>query len=60
MKRIAITSEKCPNFIGCWELENHGICEDIIDFFDKNKELQAPGATATGVKPLKKKLPISE
>ena len=49
MKRIEIQSEGAPNFIGSWFLNNNIICDDIIDFFEKNKKLQHQGTTGTGV-----------
>ncbi len=55
MKRLNITTEKSPHFIGCWQMENHTICEDIINFFENNQNLQAPGTTGHGVRPLHKK-----
>jgi prolyl 4-hydroxylase len=55
LKRLEIKSEKAPNFIGCWQIENSEICDDVIRFFENNQQLQAPGATAGGVKPEQKK-----
>ena len=49
MKREEILSKKSPNFIGCWFLENKTICDDIKDFFEKNKNLQHQGTTSKGV-----------
>ena len=40
MKRIEISNEKSPNFIGCWFLEDKNISKGIIDFFEKNQSLQ--------------------
>jgi hypothetical protein len=37
-----------PNFIGCWGLENDGLCERIVEFFEENGQAQAPGRTGTG------------
>ena len=55
MKRIVISSEQAPNFIGCWQIEKSLICEDMINFFEDNQKLQAPGATGSGVVPSQKK-----
>ena len=55
MKKVEILSNEAPNFIGCWFLENHVICDDIIEFFEKNKILQRPGTTAMGINTLQKK-----
>jgi hypothetical protein len=55
LNRLKITSEAAPNFIGCWQMEDNHICEDMIGFFEENKNLQGPGATSGGVRPLHKK-----
>ena len=55
MKRVEINSEKSPNFIGCWFLENKNISKNIIDFFENNKSLQKKGSTAKGVEENRKK-----
>jgi len=49
MKRINLLSDSKPNFIGCWFLNTNIICDDIIDFFEKNKNLHHQGTTGTGV-----------
>jgi len=49
MKRIEITSEGAPNFIGSWFLNDTTICDNIITFFEKNKKLQHQGTTGIGV-----------
>ena len=49
MNRIDIKSEKSPNFIGCWYLQDKNISKEIIDFFEKNKNLQKKGSTAKGI-----------
>ena len=46
MKRIEVGSQK-PNFIGCWMLEDLPICNDLIAFFEKNKDSQKPGVTVS-------------
>ena len=56
MKRINITNEKSPNFIGCWYLENKNISKGIIEFFENNKQLQKKGSTAKGVEETRKNL----
>ena len=53
MKRININTHQ-THFIGCWNLENNKLCNDIIYFFNNNKNLQKQGVTASG-KDLKKK-----
>ena len=49
MKRLDIKNNENPNFIGVWNLEDKKLCEDIIDFFEKNKNLQKKGETAGGI-----------
>ena len=48
MKNIIIDNNKSPNFIGSWDIENVNLCEDIIKFFEQNKNLQQKGITANG------------
>ena len=40
MKRVDIKNSKSPNFIGCWQLEDKSISNDLIEFFENNKSLQ--------------------
>ena len=47
MKRININLQQI-HFIGCWNLENNKLCNDITNFFEDNKNLQKPGVTAQG------------
>ena len=49
MKRVEISSKGTPNFIGSWFLKDDVICDDIINFFEKNKNLQHKGTTGKGV-----------
>ena len=55
MKRIEISNEKAPNFIGCWFLEEKNISKGIIDFFENNQYLQKKGSTYKGVQENRKK-----
>ena len=48
MKRIEIKNTKSPHFISAWELDNLSICDEIIDFFEKNPELQNVGRRVSG------------
>ena len=45
MKRININSQQ-THFIGCWNLENNKLCNEITQFFENNKELQIQGITS--------------
>jgi len=49
MKKIDITNNKNPNFIGAYNIENNLLCEKIVSFFEENKDLQSQGATGEGV-----------
>ena len=49
MDRLKIITNKNPNFIGSWKIENKKICEKIIDFFENNPKLQEQGQTSRGV-----------
>ncbi len=41
IKRIEVSKEK--NFIGCWNLNNPKLCNKVINFFEKRKDLQKIG-----------------
>ena len=45
MKRIDINPNQLY-FIGAWNLENNNLCNEIIDFFEKNQNLQKKGGTS--------------
>ena len=47
MKRINIDTQQA-HFIGCWNLENNKLCNEITQFFENNKELQIQGITSYG------------
>ena len=47
MKRININTQQ-THFIGCWNLEDSRPCNDIIQFFKNNKNLQQQGVTSGG------------
>ena len=49
MKKIDITNNKNPNFIGAYNIENDTLCEKIVSFFEENKGLQSQGAVGDGV-----------
>ena len=54
MKRININSQQ-THFIGCWNLENNKLCNEIINLFENNKNLQKQGVTDKGIDPKIKK-----
>ena len=47
MKRLEIKNNQI-NFIGSWKLEDDSISKNIINFFEKNKDLQKDGSTGDG------------
>ena len=47
MKRININSQQ-THFIGCWNLENNNLCNEITNLFENNKNLQKQGVTDKG------------
>ena len=48
MKRININKQQ-THFIGCWNLENNKLCNEIIRLFENNKNLQKKGITGKGM-----------
>ena len=48
MKRINIKAQQ-THFIGCWNLENNKLCNEITNFFESNKNLQKPGVSGKGI-----------
>ena len=54
MKRININTQQ-THFIGCWNLENNKLCNEITNFFEHNKNLQKPGVSGMGRNPKIKK-----
>jgi prolyl 4-hydroxylase len=54
MKRFSTVSNKSPNFIGSWNMENDELCNEIIKFFEENKSLQQKGIVGNMVDPKKK------
>ena len=55
MKKINIDIKKKPHFIGCWNLENNDLCNNIIKFFENNKSKQSKGVFSEGYNPQAKK-----
>ena len=51
MKKLSTVSNKSPNFIGSWNIENDELCNEIIKFFEENKSMQRVGITALGYDP---------
>ena len=55
MKKLSTVSNKSPNFIGSWNIENDMLCNEIIKFFEDHKSMQRVGITAHGYDPKHKK-----
>lgn len=51
MQRIEITPSRSPHFIGAWFLEDRGIADRLIEFFEAHPQLQRPGMSAAGHNP---------
>ena len=49
MKKIKISNNANPNFIGAWNIGNKKLCDNIIDYFENNKSLQVKGESQSGV-----------
>lgn len=47
MKRTNLDSQE-THFIGNWNIENTKLCDEIINFFEENKNLQKPGISGLG------------
>ena len=54
MKRINLNNDHV-NFIGSWKIEDDNISKNIINFFEKNIDLQKDGTTSDGKKTEMKK-----
>ena len=42
-KKFDIKGPINENFIGCWSLDNHSLMDNIVNFFENNKQKQGPG-----------------
>jgi hypothetical protein len=49
MQRIDLGCDKTPHFIGSWQIDNPGLCEQIIEFFERNSTRHKKGSTYYGV-----------
>ncbi|MGE0372924.1 MAG: 2OG-Fe(II) oxygenase [Gammaproteobacteria bacterium] len=54
MKIIKFISDHAPNFIGAWSMGNPGLCDKIIEYFDRNSPMHEAGATQSGTKSSRK------
>ncbi len=49
MKRVNITCDTSPHFIGAWHLEDPKLCDDLIRFFEEHQDKQKQGVTTSGL-----------
>lgn len=54
MKRIEITCDTSPHFIGSWYLDDLTVCEELIRFFEEHQEQQKQGVTTDGLNTARK------
>ena len=48
MNRINLEGSS-PHFIGCWDMEQNSLCDELIEFFEAHQEKQEPGQSAGAV-----------
>ena len=48
MNRINLEGSS-PHFIGCWDMEQNSLCDELIEFFEDHQEKQEPGQSAGAV-----------
>lgn len=49
MRKIEFLSDRVPNFIGAWLMDDPGLCDRIIEYFDRNPRLHEAGSTQSGI-----------
>ena len=50
MKKVTLpTQNLTPNFIGSWIINPPSICDELISYFELNKNKQQKGATGNGI-----------
>jgi hypothetical protein len=54
MKRVDVVCNKTPGFFGVWFMDNAGLCEQIIEFFECNPAMHEAGVSYSGIDPSKK------
>ena len=48
MQRLNIEESENPHFIGAWQLDDLSICDDIVEFFDSQRDQQDEGSVGLG------------
>ena len=46
INRVNISASVHPNFMGCWVFEDTSVCDDLIQFFEENRESHRAGRTS--------------
>ena len=46
--RLDLNSNTFPNFVGAWSMPENSVCDQIVDFFESNENLQKPGKVSSG------------
>jgi prolyl 4-hydroxylase len=49
MRRERLAAGAAPHFIGCWALEDDGLCDGLVAHFEANAAAQKPGFVGGGV-----------
>ena len=49
MKRLSISYNSSPSFIGSWNIENNNLCKEIINFYENHPELHKKGTSSSGL-----------
>ena len=49
MKRLNLTTQANPHFIGNWNIENNSLCKEMINFFEENPDLHIKGKISGGI-----------
>ena len=49
MEKVTLSKQNLnPNFIGSWVIDPLSICDDLITYFESNKDRQNQGLTSGG------------
>ena len=46
--RVNINAPNGPHFIGCWNMENTALCDEMIQVFESRKSVHRPGISGDG------------
>ncbi|MDA8893337.1 2OG-Fe(II) oxygenase [Hyphomicrobiales bacterium] len=48
MKKINITTKTNNHFIGCWNIEQHSLMDEMVSYFEDNPEMHELGVSGLG------------